>query len=141
MILPFRLITPLRRLGLLAVGLVAFLTSCSEKPKASARASGGGAAPVLVGKVQRKVAPLVIEAIGAVEPIRTTGIRSQVTGILQKVDFHEGQEVKEGDLLFEIDARPFDNALRSAQADLQKAKVQLETAGSEVTRYRGLSEQ
>src|SRR4051794_14262626 len=78
---------------------------CGEKPKATGRPAGGGAAPVLVGKVQRKVAPLIIEAIGAVEPIRTTGIRAQITGIVQKVTFKEGQEVKEGDVLFEIDPR------------------------------------
>lgn len=100
---------------------------------------GGGAAPVLAGTVQRKVVPLVIEAIGAVEPIRTTAVRSQVTGTLQRIAIKEGQDVKEGDLLFEIDPRPFVNALKSADADLQKAKVQLETARTQVNRYRGLT--
>jgi multidrug efflux system membrane fusion protein len=118
-----------------------FFAGCGEKPKPAGKGTGGGAAPVLVGKVQRKVAPLTINAIGAVEPIRTTGVRAQVTGTLQKIDFKEGQEVKEGDLLFEIDPRPFENALRSAQADLQKAKVQLDNEVAEVERYKGLSEQ
>jgi multidrug efflux system membrane fusion protein len=100
---------------------------------------GGGAAPVLAGTVQRKVVPLMIEAIGAVEPIRTTAVRSQVTGTLQRIAIKEGQDVKEGDLLFEIDPRPFINALKSAEADLQKARVQLETARTQVNRYRGLT--
>ena len=100
---------------------------------------GGGAAPVLVGQVQKKIVPLGIEAIGAVEPIRSTAVRSQVTGTLLKRVIQEGHDVKEGDLLFEVDARPFRNALNSAEADLQKAKVQLETARAQVARYRALT--
>ncbi len=139
---------------ILLVALLAALTGCGEKaatPTAGAagagaggggggkRGGGGGSAPVYVGQVQKKNVPLVIEAIGAVEPIRTTAVRSQVTGILVKIAIKEGQTVKEGDLLFEIDARPFENALRSAEADLQKAKVQLETARAQVARYKSLT--
>lgn len=105
------------------------------------RAGGGGVPPVLVGKVQRKVMPLTMEAIGAVEPIRTAALRSQVTGTLMKIHFQEGQDVKEGDLLFEIDPRPFQNAVRSTKADLEKLRVQLGTATAQVERYRSLSEQ
>ena len=126
--------------------LVAFLLAgCGEKAPAPAAAGGGkggrggGAAPVIVGLAQKKIVPLVIEAIGAVEPIRTTAVRSQVTGTLVKIAIQEGQNVREGDLLFEIDARPFKNALQSAEADLQKAKVQLETARTQVARYRSLT--
>ena len=100
---------------------------------------GGGAAPVLVGQVQRQKVPLVIDAIGAVEPIRMTAVRSQVTGILEKIAFKEGQDVKQGDLLFQIDPRSFQGMLNSATADLQKAKVQLENARSQVARYQALS--
>src|SRR5688572_2932208 len=100
---------------------------------------GGAAAPVLVAKAQKKIVPLVVEAIGAVEPIRATAVRSQVTGTLVKIAIQEGQNVKEGDLLFEIDSRPFQNALKSAEADLQKVKVQLETARAQVARYRTLT--
>lgn len=107
--------------------------------KAGKGARGGGPAPVLAGVSQKKIVPLVIEAIGAVEPIRTTAVRSQVTGILVKIAIQEGQNVKEGDLLFEIDPRPFKNALLTAEADLQKAKVQLETARTQVARYRSLT--
>ncbi len=110
----------------------------ADAPKASGK-KGGGAAPVLVGQVQRQKVPLVIEAIGAVEAVRQTTVRAQVTGILQKIAFKEGQDVKEGDVLFEIDPRPFRGALASAQADLQKAKVQLSAAKAQVTRYQALS--
>jgi multidrug efflux system membrane fusion protein len=58
---------------------------------------------------------------------------------LVRIAIQEGQNVKEGDLLFEIDPRPFQNALKSAEADLQKVKVQLETARAQVARYRTLT--
>jgi multidrug efflux system membrane fusion protein len=132
----------------LALVLALSLGGCSDNspPAAGAgagrgggRGGAGGAAPVLVGHVQRKVVPLTLDAIGAVEAIRTAALRSQVTGTLMKVTFQEGQDVKQGDLLFEIDARPFQNALQSALADSQKIAVQLENARSQVARYRSLS--
>ncbi len=125
--------------------MIALLTGCGDKPSAPAgsggggKKGGGGPAPVYVGTVQKKTVPLVIEAIGAVEPMRTTVVRSQVTGTLVKIAIQEGQTVKEGDLLFAIDPRPFENALRSAEADLQKARVQLETARAQVARYKSLT--
>ena len=135
---PLRLPRLLNLLGaLLAIG---GFGGCSGKAPATAR-KGAGPAPVVVGRVERKVVPLALDAIGAVEPIRSVGVRSQVTGILLRVHFQEGQEVKAGDLLFEIDPRTFQNGLRQADADLQKARVQLDTAEAEVARYRTLSEQ
>jgi multidrug efflux system membrane fusion protein len=143
---------PIRRFslaGIFSVVLTVLLMGCGDKAPAAARSSGrgggkggrggGGPAPVLVGTAQKKVVPLVIEAIGAVEPIRTTAVRSQVTGTLVKIAIREGQDVKENDLLFEIDPRPFQNALQSAEADLQKIRVQLETARAQVARYRSLT--
>ena len=124
------------------------LGGCSRDSQPTAGASSGrgggrggasGAAPVLVGQAQRKVVPLTLDAIGAVEPIRTAAVRSQVTGTLMRIAIQEGQDVKQGDLLFEVDARTFQNALQSAQADSQKTAVQLENARSQVVRYRALS--
>lgn len=141
-----RLASSLRRRASLPVLLLAALvalTGCGEKAAAPSPGGGGkrggGAVPVLAGQAKVKIVPLVIEAIGAVEPIRTTAVRSQVTGILTKIAIKEGQDVKEGDLLFEIDSRPFKNALKTAEADLQKARVQLETARAQVARYRSLT--
>ena len=129
--LPPRLLRP----GLLlALPAVLLLSSCGEAPPAGGAAKGGksgkggGAAPVLAAKVERKVVPLSLEAIGAVEPIRTTAIRSQVAGTLKRRAIREGQDVTAGDLLLEVDPRPFQNALQTAEADLKKAQVQLETA-------------
>jgi multidrug efflux system membrane fusion protein len=66
-------------------------------------------------------------------------IRSQITGSLQKIDIQEGQDVKQGDLLFEIDPRPLQNTLASALADREKIRVQLENARAQVVRYKALS--
>jgi len=123
----------------LGLGLLLGLTGCADNAKPSA-GRGGGAAPVVAGKVERRVVPLTLDAIGAVEPSRTATVRSQVTGTLIKIHFTEGQVVKQGDVLFEIDSRPFQNSLRSAEADLQRIKVQLGTAQAQVDRYRTLNE-
>jgi len=130
------------RLGLLLV--VASLTGCGEKAPAGGGGGkggrkGGGPAPVVVAQAQMKVVPLEIDAIGAVEAIRSSAVRSQITGMMQKIAIQEGQDVKQGDLLFEIDSRPFRNALQSAEADRQKIHVQLENARAQVARYRTLS--
>jgi multidrug efflux system membrane fusion protein len=126
-------------LACLGIGLIYGLSGCAEQAKTPA-GRGGGAAPVVAGKVERRVVPLNLDAIGAVEPSRTATVRSQVTGTLMKINFAEGQVVKQGDVLFEIDSRPFQNTLRSAEADLQRIKVQLGTAQAQVDRYRTLNE-
>jgi multidrug efflux system membrane fusion protein len=66
-------------------------------------------------------------------------VRSQVTGTSVKVCFQEGQDVQQGDLLFEIDPRPFRNTLTSAEADLQKVRAQLENSRLQLTRYTALN--
>jgi multidrug efflux system membrane fusion protein len=125
---------------------------CGEKPQAAGGAAGsggggakggrggGGPAPVIVGTAVRKKVPLVIDAIGAVEASRSAGIRSQITGVVQKIAIKEGQDVKAGDLLFEIDPRPLRNALESTQSELERLKVQLGTARAQVERYTTLQE-
>ncbi|MDP3073263.1 MAG: efflux RND transporter periplasmic adaptor subunit [Opitutaceae bacterium] len=134
----------LRRRHLVSLPALAFavlLGGCGDsKPAGPApKAKGAAAAPVLVAPARLKTVPLAIEAIGAVEPIRGTIVRSQVTGVLQRIAINEGQSVQQGDLLFEIDPRPFQNALVTAEADLNKVRVQLESARIQVARYKALS--
>jgi membrane fusion protein, multidrug efflux system len=143
---------PAARASFTALLAVLVLTACGEKTSTAGggggggggagrggRGGGGGPAPVLVAQAARKVVPIMIDAIGSVEPIRSAAIRSQITGTLQKIAIQEGQDVKENDLLFEIDPRPLENALRSAEADFQKVTVQLENAHAQVKRYQQLS--
>jgi len=141
-------------ISVLTLALLFGATGCGEKSAQSTadggggkgggggggrRGGAGGPAPVLVGQVQKKVVPILIDAIGAVEPIRSAVIRSQITGSLMKIDIKEGQDVNQGDLLFEIDPRPLQNTLASAQADREKIRVQLENARNQVARYKALS--
>jgi multidrug efflux system membrane fusion protein len=131
---------PIRLLCLASLAVTLSLTGCADKSAGRGGRGAGSAAPVIAGKVERKVVPLNLEAVGAVEPSRTASVRSQVTGTLVKINFAEGKDVKQGDILFEIDPRPFQNSLRSAEADLQRIKVQLGTALAQVDRYRALSD-
>jgi len=129
-----------RLLSIISVAVTISLSGCADKSAGRGGRGAGSAAPVIAGKVERKVVPLNLEAVGAVEPSRTASVRSQVTGTLIKINFAEGKDVKQGDILFEIDPRPFQNSLRSAEADLQRIKVQLGTALAQVDRYRALSD-
>ena len=117
------------------------LGGCEKQAKPTGRRGAGGPAPVMVAKVERRVAPLTLDAVGSVEAIRTANIRAQITGLLLKIHFQEGQEVQAGDLLFEIDPRPFQTALRSAEAELQRVRAQLDNANTELERYQPLSTQ
>jgi len=129
-----------RLLSIISVAVVMSLSGCADKAAGRGGRGAGSAAPVIAGKVERKVVPLNLEAVGAVEPSRTASVRSQVTGTLIKINFAEGKDVNQGDILFQIDPRPFQNSLRSAEADLQRIKVQLGTALAQVDRYRALSD-
>ncbi|WP_158277611.1 efflux RND transporter periplasmic adaptor subunit [Opitutus sp. ER46] len=117
--------------------LLVAVAGCSKSGSGSG-GRGGGGAPVLVGKAERKVVPLVIDAVGTVEPIRAASVRAQITGTLLRIAIREGQDVAEGDLLFEIDPRPFESTLRSALADQKRIQVQFENARAQVERYKRL---
>ena len=101
---------------------------------------GGAAGPVPV-----RVAPAVLgdfpmyyKALGTVTALNTINVRSRVGGELVKIAFEEGQMVKAGDLLAEIDPRSYQNALLQAQGTLLQNQAQLKNAQVDVERYRGL---
>ncbi len=94
--------------------------------------------PVTVAPVTQRTVPQEISAIGTVTPIQTVAVRAQVSGNLLKVAFEEGDEVQAGQLLFQIDPRPFQAALDQAVANLAKDQAQLVNAQQEVTRYQTL---
>ena len=87
-------------------------------PKAADR---GNVVPVETALVTQQDVPLQIKAIGNVESLSTIAVRSQVEGTLTRVAFVPGQEVKKGDLLFNIDSRPLQAQLSEAEANLLKA--------------------
>jgi multidrug efflux system membrane fusion protein len=98
------------------------------------RGRGAGDVPVVTGKVTQKDVPVELGAIGNVEAYETISVRSQITGVLTKVFFNEGDFVKAGDHLFTIDARPYEAALKQAEANLARDKALLNQAMAQLTR-------
>jgi membrane fusion protein, multidrug efflux system len=96
--------------------------------------AGGGAQPVVTTKVSQKDEPVDIAAVGNVEAYISISVRSQVTGQLQQAFFHEGDVVKKGDRLFEIDPRPLQAALEQAQANYTRDEALLSQAQAQLNR-------
>ncbi|HEV8721800.1 MAG TPA: efflux RND transporter periplasmic adaptor subunit [Candidatus Binatia bacterium] len=105
---------------------------------------GGGrgreAVPVLVATAVQKSVPVQIRAVGNVEAYTTVSVKSQVTGVLTQAHFKEGQDVKKGQLLFTIDPRPLEAALRQAEANLARDTAQVKNLREQVRRYAELVE-
>jgi multidrug efflux system membrane fusion protein len=101
-------------------------------------AGGERAIPVTVAAAGRADVPVVLNALGTVTSLRTVTVRSRVDGQLLRVNFREGQTVKAGDLLAEIDPRPFQVQLEQAQGQLARDRALLENARLDLERYRTL---
>lgn len=93
------------------------------------------AVPVLAAKVVQKTVADTIRAIGRVEAFSTVDVKAQINGQVMQVHFLQGQDVKQGDLLFTIDPRPFEAALQQAQANLAKDRAQYHEAAADEQRY------
>jgi multidrug efflux system membrane fusion protein len=88
--------------------------------------------------VQQHDEPIVLRGIGTVEALNTASIQSQVTGVLEEVDFTEGQAVKKGDILAKIDPSLYEAALAQAQGQLAKDTALHAQAESDLARYQAL---
>ena len=112
------------------------------KTEASAKATAAPAAPavpVTIVKAQRADFPVVLVGLGTVEANNTVLVRSRVDGQIVKINFNEGQIVQKGDLLAEIDPRPYKAALEQAQAKKQQDEANLANANRDLTRYTSLA--
>jgi multidrug efflux system membrane fusion protein len=121
----------------LRIALVAGLAiagACSKQPPRERPR-----VPVTVATVQQRSVPYELAAIGSVTPLQSVAVRSQVTGILVRVGFREGEEVRAGQVLFEIDRRPYQAALDQALGTLAKDQAQLQNARLQVRRYQELA--
>lgn len=101
----------------------AFLIGCSP-PKAQL-AGPPPTAPVTVALATEQSVPVELRAVGTVEPSVSVQVKSQIAGQLMSVHFTEGADVKDGDLLFEIDKRPYAESLRQAEATLARDTAQM----------------
>lgn len=130
------------------VVLVAFTRSRSPKagdstagPNTSQRGRGPGGpmiVPVAVASAARQDVPVYVTGLGSVEAFYTVTLKTRVDGEVRQVYFKEGQDVKKGDPLVEIDPRPYEVALEQAQATLLKDQAQLNIAKRNFDRYTGL---
>ena len=94
--------------------------------------------PVSVTTVKRTSVPYTVMANGVAEPMQTVAVEAQVNGILNRVTFSEGQPVQAGQVLFEIDSRPYVAVLEQARAQLARDEVQAANARRDAARYAAL---
>jgi membrane fusion protein, multidrug efflux system len=118
--------------------LLALLAACKRGGQQQGPPQGEGV-PVTVAQVEKRTVPQQVSAIGTVEPMHTVQVRSQVGGTLVGVHFQEGEEVEKGDLLFTIDARPYQAALVQAQSAVARDRAKMLDAEATARRYEELA--
>src|SRR5437773_2073638 len=109
---------------------------CGSSQKAQSSGPAFPPVPVSTGEATEESVPIEIHSVGNVESYSTVEVKAQVAGPLLAVKFTEGANVSRGDLLFEIDPRPFREALRQAEASIAKDEAQLRLAESNAARSR-----
>ena len=124
----------------------ALLGSCSSKSAQSEAASPlqammMQAVPVTLGHASEKTVPVQIQVIGNGEAYNTVNVKAQVDGLLQQAHFTQGQDVNQGDVLFNIDPAPFEAALQQSEANLTRDQAQLKNAQSQYDRNNALFKQ
>ena len=137
-----------RRRGLwIGLGIVALIVaaiaisrsgSSSTKTQAAARARAQAPIPVVVAEARTADFPVYLTGLGTVTPLATVTVRSRVDGQLLRVDFKEGQLVKEGEVLAEIDPRPFQVQLTQAEGQLAKDEAALANTKLDLNRFKDL---
>ena len=146
---------PRRRNWLLWIAIIAALAAAAfvawkkyesaAAPSANREDSSGRPAQppqtVRVASVITGEMPLTIDALGTVTPFETVTIRTQIAGTLQNVGFTEGQTVKAGDFIAQIDPRPYEAALAQAQGQLAKDQALLSQAQGDLARFQQLAKQ
>ena len=113
----------------------AVLTGCATK---TAQTAPSFTVPVTVAQAVQKTVPIELTAIGSADAYSNVSIKAQVNAILEQVHIQEGQFVEKGELLFTLDARPFEAALAQAQANLARDKAQAELDDVQAKRYAAL---
>lgn len=125
----------MRRPTIALLGAAVFAGACGG---AKVQAERPAAVPVTAAVAVRRDVPVEIKAIGTVEAYSTVSVRPQVGGIVTRVHFREGADVKVGDPLFTIDPRPYEAALRQAEATLARDQASARNAQVEARRAEDL---
>jgi multidrug efflux system membrane fusion protein len=139
-----RLIDTLRRRWLLLpaiaiLALAAYAYAVNRRPAVdAAKPHSAPPAPVVAAPARAGDLPITLEGLGTVTPIASVTVRSRVDGQLMQVHFEEGQMVQAGDLLAEIDPRPFQVQLEQAQGQLARDQALLANANVDHARYKRL---
>jgi multidrug efflux system membrane fusion protein len=121
-----------------AIGLGVLGAGCSKESGGAAKPNMKAPVPVMVATACARPVPMALKTFGNIEANVTVAVKSQVTGTLLTLNFKEGQFIKEGDLLFEIDKQPFEAALHQAEANLARDQAQYENAKKEADRQAEL---
>ena len=128
--------------GAVIVAALAVILYASMPATPQAQDAKGGrpqsAVPVAVATVTEQSVPVRVPAIGNVEAYSTVALKARVDGQVMEVNFKEGQKVAKGAILFRIDARPFEAALRQVEANLMRDTAQREQTRSQERRYQEL---
>lgn len=120
----------------LAAAAAYFVNDGRAREKKAVRAPG--AIPVSVTPVMQRSVPMRLQAIGNVEAFSTVAVKARVDGQIVAVNFKEGQEIRKGEVLFRIDPRPFDAALKQAEANALRDAAARDQARSQERRYEEL---
>jgi RND family efflux transporter MFP subunit len=138
--------TPRRRRWIVALALVAVVLGgafawwnlATTRDATAARKGGNGAVPVVTARVEKRDVPVRLRANGTVTAVQSVDIRAQVTSTVRAVHIREGQTVRAGDLLFSLDSRAEEAALKKAQAQVTKDLADLDVATRNLQRQREL---
>jgi multidrug efflux system membrane fusion protein len=129
---------------LIIAGVVIWRIHSNNEQKAAdaqkAAAAASRAVPVQTSAVQIKTVPIYLTALGTVTPYNTVTLHTRVDGQLLQVNFHEGQAVRQGQLLLQIDPRPYQAAVDQALGTLAKDQANLKNTQAEAQRYTALYE-
>jgi multidrug efflux system membrane fusion protein len=106
-----------------------------DKARAAASPASGPVIPVTATVAEKKDVPVYVRGLGTVQAYKMVFVKTRVDGQIVKIAFEEGQEVKAGDPLFQVDPRPFQALLEQAQAAKQRDEAQLVSAKLDLERY------
>jgi len=123
---------------LVAAGIGAYFSQDSRAREGRKATKGPPAVPVTVTRVLQQTVAVRLRAIGNVEAFATVAVKARVDGQIVEVNFKEGAPIRKGDVLFRIDARPYQAALRQAEANVLRDAAARDQAQSQARRYEEL---